>query len=178
MLILRSQLSAAVATWDALGRHAARGVATFSPRCISNTAWGFATAGIKEHAALFDAFAAHMQASIRDISGADPSAPAESIPMRCPNCGAHAVKPASVLFGAPLALDVPPELDDALDDVDLVPRFPRNSTLTPQNHHHHWRHLEGIWRHLEPSGTHMGDIWRSSGGHLGDLGPQGGPKVI
>ena len=61
----------------------------------------------------FDAFCDHLRTNIRDISGTDTTAPSVSTPMHCPNCGAPAVEPMSVLFGSPLSLDEPPELDDA-----------------------------------------------------------------
>lgn len=72
------------------------------------------------HAVDFSAMCAHLKDCVKDLSGLDSSAPAESTGMVCERCGEAAVKPRSVLFGAPLQLKTPIEHDSVLDDLDLL----------------------------------------------------------
>jgi len=72
------------------------------------------------HAIDFGALCTHMRYFVKDLSGCDLSAPAESTGMVCERCGEAAVKPRSVLFGAPLQLNTPIEHESVLDELDLL----------------------------------------------------------
>lgn len=50
----------------------------------------------------YNAYIADVKTHIKDIYSMDASAPAESTPIVCRTCGAHCVKPTTVLFGASL----------------------------------------------------------------------------
>ena len=69
---------------------------------------------------LFDDFCEKVRTQIKDIYGDDPSAPRCSTKIECDYCGAPAVKSDTVLFGSRLQLDVAPEQDPVLEDVDLL----------------------------------------------------------
>jgi NAD-dependent SIR2 family protein deacetylase len=47
-------------------------------------------------------FAPLVQRCIKDVTGADPTAPRQSTPLTCPSCAATTLKPDIVLFGSPL----------------------------------------------------------------------------
>ena len=61
-----------------------------------------------------DTFRELVRANIKDISASDPSAPAESSAIKCPQCDRAGMKPSTVLYDADLDAGVLQHLDEHL----------------------------------------------------------------
>src|SRR5690606_14249143 len=79
-------------------------------------------------------FLAALRANIKDIYGVDPEAPAQSTPIRCPSCGAAAVKPSTVLYGRQLPAEYfAASQADFPDAVDALVVVGTSLTIKPVN---------------------------------------------
>ena len=67
----------------------------------------------------FDHFCDLVSSQVKDITGQDPSAPEESMPIRCDSCGAPSVKPSIVLFRSSLPKEFFQKVPRDVEDVDF-----------------------------------------------------------
>ncbi|GKY93614.1 hypothetical protein MPSEU_000328800 [Mayamaea pseudoterrestris] len=106
----------------------------------------------------FADFAAKVKAQIKDLSGQDPDAPAESSPIICNVCGSNTVKPSIVLFRASLPPVFFNHLPQDVQDVDLLLVIGTSLRVAPANSIV-WRVPRSALRVLvnrDPEGHHLG----------------------
>ncbi|GKY90980.1 hypothetical protein MPSEU_000070800 [Mayamaea pseudoterrestris] len=106
----------------------------------------------------FADFAAKVKTQIKDLSGQDPDAPAESSPIICNVCGSKTVKPSIVLFRASLPPVFFNHLPHDVQDVDLLLVIGTSLRVAPANSIV-WRVPRSALRVLvnrDPEGHHLG----------------------
>jgi len=74
-----------------------------------------------------------VRANIKDLYGVDPDAPSESSPVRCESCGAAALKPTTVLFGANLPREFFTRKAQDLPGAQLVIAAGTSLVVSPAN---------------------------------------------
>jgi len=81
----------------------------------------------------FDAFCDKIRSQIKDISGKDKTAPAQSTPIICESCGAGTVKPSIVLFRSRLPEVFFQSVPDDVKNIDLLLIFGTSLAVAPAN---------------------------------------------
>lgn len=81
----------------------------------------------------FDVFCRKVQLQIKDVSGRDPAAPEQSVPIVCPNCGKPTVKPAIVLFRSSLPRLFFDCIQEDVQGVDLLLILGTSLRVAPAN---------------------------------------------
>lgn len=111
-----------------------------------------------EREADFSAFCTTVQEQIKDITGQDEDAPAESSPVVCDYCGHGALKPAIVLFRSSLPRLFFERLPTDLEGIDLLLVMGTSLQVAPANSIV-WRVPKSAMRVLvnrESAGEHLG----------------------
>jgi NAD+-dependent protein deacetylase sirtuin 2 len=106
----------------------------------------------------YDSFCEHVRSQIKDLTMQDPSAPHESSPIECTECGQAAMKPAIVLFRSSLPAVFFESLPGDVEDVDLLIVLGTSLQVAPANSLV-WRVPKSAMRLLinrEPVGEHLG----------------------
>ena len=81
----------------------------------------------------FDEFCGSIRSSIKDISGMDTEAPAESKPIYCEACNNPTVKPTIVLFRGSMPMEFHSRTAEDLPDCDLLIIMGTSLTVAPAN---------------------------------------------
>lgn len=103
-------------------------------------------------------FCEKVRSQIKDISGADPTAPQKSTPIVCDSCGAGTVKPSIVLFRSRLPGVFFQNVVEDIKNVDLLLILGTSLSVAPANSIV-WRTPKSCMRVLinrEPVGLHLG----------------------
>ena len=106
----------------------------------------------------FDTFCGKVQSQIKDLTLQDESAPTESTPIVCSQCGQATMKPAIVLFRSSLPTVFFDSVPDDVEDVDLLIVMGTSLQVAPANSLV-WRVPKSCLRVLinrEPVGEHLG----------------------
>ena len=106
----------------------------------------------------FDEFCEKIQTQIKDLSEKDKTAPKESSPITCHNCGHRHVKPAIVLFRSPLPREFFENAPRDVADIDLFIVIGTSLRVAPANSLV-WRAPKTALRlfvNREPVGWHLG----------------------
>mmetsp|Transcript_11709 Transcript_11709/g.28058 ORF Transcript_11709/g.28058 Transcript_11709/m.28058 type:complete len:575 (+) Transcript_11709:132-1856(+) len=81
----------------------------------------------------FDVFCSKVKSQIKDITGRDPTAPAESSPIKCQSCDHPTVKPSIILFRSPLPPAFFESVPRDVEDIDLLIVIGTSLAVAPAN---------------------------------------------